>query len=192
MRKLFALILALIMVLSFTGCNGGETEVKYAESPEVVIPEKGKITGDIYESSFAGIKFTKPENWVYATDDELSTLEAAEGVYYDMVAQNPVTGSQIAVMYDDLLITAGNIALTEEKYIESIAEGLSNTGLMIMDEEDVKIGDKTYKSVTVYGETEDISVTQQSIARKEGTKMISIAVVAFNDDSISDIMACFE
>ena len=109
-----------------------------------------------------------------------------------MVAQNPVTGSQIAVMYDDLLITAGNIALTEEKYIESIAEGLSNTGLMIMDEEDVKIGDKTYKSVTVYGETEDISVTQQSIARKEGTKMISIAVVAFNDDSISDIMACFE
>ena len=86
----------------------------------------------------------------------------------------------------------GNVTLSEEKYIESIAEGLSNTGLMIMDEADVKIGDKTYKSVTVYGETEDISVTQQSLARKEGAKMISIAVVAFNDDSISDIMACFE
>ena len=192
MKRIFALIFALVMVLSLAGCGAGNGEVKYAEAPEVVIPEKGKITDNVYENSFAGIKFNKPENWIYATEDELSTLEAAEGVYYDMVAQNPETGSQVAVMYDDLLLTVGNIAITEEKYIESIAEGLSNSGLMVMDEADVEIGGKTYKSVTVYGEAEDISVTQQSMARKEGAKMVSIAVVAFNEDSVEDIIEYFE
>lgn len=191
MRKLSALILALILVLSFTGC-GEKREVEYAKAPEASVPEKGTIEGNVYTGALSGLVFNKPEGWVYATDEEIASVEAPEGVFYDMMCQDPVTGSQVAVMYEELLITAGNIAVTADKYIEGIGEGLYNSGMEIYDEKDYELGGKTYKSVTVYGESEDISVMQCSLARKEGSKMISVVAVAFNGESVEDILNYFE
>ena len=53
MKRIFALIFALVMVLSLAGCGAESGEVKYAEAPEVVIPEKGKITDNVYENAQA-------------------------------------------------------------------------------------------------------------------------------------------
>ena len=76
MKRLSAVILTLAIAFTLVGCGKDSREVKYAESPSATIPEKGKITGDLYESAFADLTFTKPEGWEFATDEEKASLEA--------------------------------------------------------------------------------------------------------------------
>ena len=212
MKKLLALLLSFVMILSFAGCavfvkEGKETqgkeegnatqantseesgEVKYAKAPEASVPKKGKIEGNLYTSSLGNIVFEKPDNWEYATDEELASVQMGNGVYYDMACQDLETGSQIFVLYEELLLTKGVITSTADEYIKEISEGLYNSGLSIMSQDDKIIGENTYKSVTAYGEAEDFSVEQCSMAYKEGNTMVSIVVVALNDDSVEDILA---
>lgn len=191
MKKILSFMLAGVIAFSFAGCSREEGEVKYAEAPSASMPDKGVIDGDKYESTYANLKFVKPEGWVFATEEEIATIEAGDGVYYDMVCQNPETGSQVAVMFEETLLTLGNIAITEDKYIEAISEGLYNSGLDVISQEDKKIGEDNYKSVTVYGESEELTVMQTSLARKKGNTMISVIAVAFNDDVVDDILKCF-
>ncbi|MDO5478905.1 MAG: hypothetical protein Q4G23_07035 [Clostridia bacterium] len=191
MKRILALILVAVLAFAFAGCAEKSGEVKYAEAPETSMPEKGKITGDTYESTFADITFTKPEGWIFATDEEIAGIEAGDGIYYDMVCQNPDTGSQVAVMFEETLLTIGNVAITEDEYIKAISEGLYNSGLEVISQEDKKIGEENYKSVTVYGEAEELTVMQTSLARKKGNTMISVVAVAFNEDNIDDILKCF-
>lgn len=192
MKRLSAVILTLAIAFTLVGCGKDSREVKYAESPSATIPEKGKITGDLYESAFADLTFTKPEGWEFATDEEKASLEAGEGMYYDMLCQDPETGSQVAVIFEEVLLTVGNIAITEDEYIEAISEGLYNSGLEVLSQEDKEVGENTYKTVTVYGESEELTVMQTSMARKVGNTMISVIAVAFNDDNIYDILDYFE
>ncbi len=190
MKKILALVLCVVVCLSVSGC-GEKKEVQYAKAPEASVPAKGAWDGNVYTNSFSELTFEKPEGWISATDDELATLDVAEGVFYDMMCQDPETGSQVAIMHEELLLTTGSITITEDMYIESLSESFYNSGLEVISQEDVTIGENTYKSVMVYGEAEDISMTQYSIVRKVGNTMVSIMVVAFNDTDIEEIIAYF-
>ena len=64
MKKLTALLLAFVLVLSFAACGTED-----ADTPKEF--SRGVITGDVYESEYSGLRFTKPADWKYYTDDEL-------------------------------------------------------------------------------------------------------------------------
>ena len=188
MKKALALLLVLAVFAGFTGCGKTSGEVNYAKEPDFAIPERGKIEGNVYESEYSGIRFEKPDGWKYATNEELGSVDSGAGSTYEMLCQDPETGSHVAIIYEELLITAGNITVTEEEYIDAISENMYNSGLDIMNNGDMTIGGKGYKFVEVYGESEEISINQYSIARKAGNIMISVIITAFNDDSASDIL----
>ncbi len=61
MKKFFALIMAVLMILSFAACDADNVY--------------GNFVNDIiYENQFAGIGFNLPEDWDFYTDDELNKL----------------------------------------------------------------------------------------------------------------------
>ncbi len=189
MKKTLVLLLGLSLALMNAGCT--KREIQYAKEPDISIPEKGSWTDDIYRNDFANITFQKGGDWIKATEEELSKLQAPEGVYYDFVCQHEKSGSQITVMTEELLLTEGTITITEEEYIEKLSEAFASSGMEIIATEDIRLGEEVYKSVTVYGESENFKVTQCSAVRKKGSVMISVIFTAFNDDEISDMLGFF-
>lgn len=206
MKRIFALILVLIMSVSLMGCGEKHKEIQIsdkfpvAKAPVKTVYEAGKIVGNVYEGSF-GIKFEKPENWEYLTDEEIKMIPTQEGVHYDLGCQNAESGSNVFVMYEDLIAVAGNATISEEQYINVITQGLVGNGFWVTDSGKANIGGKEFQYVTAMidnsdspeiEESEVISIEQSSYIRKEGEVMISVIAMAFNEDNTEDIMKNFE
>ena len=88
MKKLFAIFLALITLLSLAACGGNDAEVDTdADSDNNIITEeatvqeeedstsaaitRGEISGDKYVNEFIGVTFEKPSDWIFLSDDEI-------------------------------------------------------------------------------------------------------------------------
>jgi len=107
---------------------------------------RGTISGSAYSSTFAGITFTAPEGWVFASDEELAELmdmstdalsdagmEFSEDalkkqVLYDMQAKNPVSGANVLLLYENLALT-GNTGISETKYLETTIKQLKDADI---------------------------------------------------------------
>ncbi len=104
MKKILALLLAVIMAASFVGCketddtkpSGGTTEGTTEDTAEGTTEgttedttedttegtteepsegiSRGTIEGAVYKNEFLGFEFTKPSSWVYSTDEEIAAL----------------------------------------------------------------------------------------------------------------------
>ncbi len=110
MKKFFALLLALAMVLSLAACGGSAEEkkdepdgpssapssatddiqpVEPQESDDVVdtsVFTMGEISGKTYENPFFNIAFELPDSdWTFATDEEIAEVA---GVTVDMLGED--------------------------------------------------------------------------------------------------------
>ena len=93
MKKLIALLLALIMVLSFAACSKGEPapdnsgnessqneesssegESESKSNEEKLDHIRGSVDGLTYTNTAAEITFAAPEGWVFFNDDEIAAL----------------------------------------------------------------------------------------------------------------------
>ncbi len=189
MKKTLSILILICMLFSLAAC--GKKEVQYAKEPESSIPEKGHWTDNVFKSDYADLTFEMPEGWISAKDDELLKLQT-EGIYYDFMCQKEETGSQVALMFEELLLTEGSIAITEDEYIEMLSDSFSYSGMQVVETKDITLGKENYKAITVYGEADDFSVTQCSMVRKKGNTMISVIVTALNDDNIEDTLKFFK
>lgn len=140
MKKLTALFLAFVLVLSFAACGTEDTDTSREFG-------RGVITGDVYESAFSGIRFTKPAEWKYYTDEELaatmnvsadalnnSFLETVASLttVYDMMVIDQSTGTNVSVAYENLMLSA-NADMTCEEYLEAMKAQLSAIDTMKME-----------------------------------------------------------
>ena len=88
MKKVFCIILSMLMLLSLFGCTGntdpedirgevsGTTEGTQEEKPEFSL---GDTTGSTYTNDFLGISCTLPEGWVFYTDEQMKELNNLVG-----------------------------------------------------------------------------------------------------------------
>ena len=93
MKKLIALLLALVMVLSFAACSKGEPapdnsgnkssqneesssegESESKSNEEKLDHIRGSVDGLTYTNTAAEITFAAPEGWVFFNDDEIAAL----------------------------------------------------------------------------------------------------------------------
>lgn len=167
MKKFLAILLALVMLVSFAACSAEEAVKDLAEISNKKIT-RGTIDGNVYSSEYAQFTFTKPDDWNYSTDEELAALInsssdmisassfektlADAGSVYDMMAKDDVTGSNIMVMFENLTVTNAGRSVTAEEYLDILKENLAgqttDMTYNFMAQEDVTIGGNEYLKAT--------------------------------------------
>ena len=199
MKKIFALLLAMLMVVTLVACNIGGAA-----------PSRGEIDGRVYKNEFLGIEFTRPSSWRYYSDEEIASamnvavdslksenikksLEINPAIF-DMMVVDASTGTNINVVYENLKkVFSSNVSM--EKYVEQLKKNVKSEGMNVTfsDElEKVKLGDteftKCVSTVRAYG----VTMTQVYYLKKIDGYMTSVIVTIVNGYSISDIEAMFK
>ena len=108
----------------------------------VVVPLRGEWNNGVYTSDYLGLRFTLPEGWVAATDDEIAAnmglaadfiddigagLEMPEDMdlLIDMMARSEETGANVQVIFERL---PGRGRITEADYIEEVVRQMELLG----------------------------------------------------------------
>lgn len=202
MKKLLLLVLTICMLGTLAGCKSEDKEKTLS---------RGTIEGDVYTSEFAGITFTKPESWVYSTDEEIAQVmnvglevmdrtefeqKAAElTTVYDMMVKDVLWGNNVSVGFENLQLSqASNI--TVEQYIDTVktlmVQQASVMNYEFGDTAEVKLGEQTYTRLPATGSYSGISFEQYMYLRKEGVYMVVITVSVFDGTEVSTFEAMFQ
>ena len=203
MKKLIAMLLAIITVVMLAGCN----VVNKTDDVEIT---RGKIEGNVYKSETMNLQFTKPESWVYSTDEEIASAmnlgadllgdkfkDALKNntSIYDMMVVDTITRSNINVGYENLSKTLST-NITEKQYIEATKEQLSKLSTMkvefVGDIETVKLGANDYTRAVCKTTTSGITMTQVYYARKIGGYMNFVIVTIVDGYTVAGVEAMFK
>ena len=215
MKKLIkstALILTGVLILAGCGTNT-ETQENLGGQSAPKEFTRGEWTENVYTSEFAEIKYEMPEAWVYATDEEIKEvidqgvdlinesgdlaipkdyLEQKE--IYDMIAQNPATGSNVQVMFENMKMVVGGAQIDENAYIEITKELLNSSGIAEYNFSDVykiNVGNNEYAVVDLDYELWGISIKQRYCTRKIEDFMTAIIITDVSGGDIDEIMSGF-
>ena len=226
MKKIICFMLATVMALMLVGCsftailpdgdaNKNDSEVdipvgdKNAADESKKTVSRGTFEGDVYKNDYLGFEFTKPESWMYYTDEEIAAVfnMSAEQMgeqfekalennvsLYDMMVVDMTTGTNINVGYENLVKTlATNI--TEAQYIEAMKKQLATVAGMTVEfpeeSETAKLGDNEYTKCVCTTTVSGATMTQVYYLRKVDTYMASIIVTIVGGYTVEDIEAMF-
>lgn len=214
MKKLTAMLLVLVMMLSLCAC--GEKNVSGTVSPQEEQTEVdfqlGVTTGGKYESTFLGIGCSLDDSWSFASQEELAQMIGATAemfdneeyaeqmkntdMFYDMAAAADDGLVNINIIIQNMGLLYG-MALSEEKYIEISQEGLeeqlSSAGFTL---EGAEAGTVTFAGQERSGL--HITCTYQGIAYycqqvyiKQGNYMSVITLASFFEDDTDSMLDYF-
>lgn len=214
MKKVIALVLVVMMAFSCTGCadfmKGFEAGMKEAAAEANKEVSRGVINENVYSSEYSGLTFTKPDSWVYSTDEEIADLmgvaiddmtDASEfskavaemSSIYDMMVVDNYTGNNISIMYENLKISNGS-DMTENAYIDALKEQLAvnNMGYEIQENADtVSLSGNTYQRMTTAISYEGIQMQQYYYVRNINSFMNVVIVTIVDGTPVADIEAMF-
>ncbi len=217
MKKLLALFLCAVVLLSCTGCaafmegfqEGLNSALQDAANQANKDIARGTIDGNVYTNDSAGLTFTKPDSWVYSTDEEIAeVMEVGADVIdaesfaatlgqmatvYDMMVIDPTTGTNINIMYENLMLTNGG-AMTAEAYADVLKNqfnAITEMSYTVSTAETVSLGGEDWLRMTAAVDYSGISMTQAYYLRANGTVMIAVVVTVVGDTELSTIEAMF-
>ena len=106
---------------------------------------RGTWSGSTFTNTNTGVTVTVPDTWLMASDDDLAqnclsvdgatftawTEEdfAAQQIIPDAMAQDPATGNNFSVQYENLAVATGGTSVDANKYLEIAKAQLANTGI---------------------------------------------------------------
>jgi hypothetical protein len=190
-----------------------ETTPKASAPAESIAPaglDRGTWTGKVYTNDFAKIKFTLPEGWVAATDEEIAALmgqasdlftdkqkwliESAKlTTIYDMMVQDPETMNNISVMFENLSLSPGGTKVTEKAYLDMVTSQLASLETMTYTFDEpykTKVNGVDYD--TVRASEAEIGITQYYMVRRQDNYMVALIITVVGDTKIDDILANFK
>ena len=199
-RVVLASLLAVITLISLVGCGGLQMQKKTTF-------ERGKIEGNVYHSEFAALTFTKPESWVFNTDEEIAQLlgigldAMTDGEKFDasdlastidFQAQDPATGSNVNRTVEKL--DAVNALITSiDQYVDFFRDTLKTQfdGFepTFGDTTEVTIGGNAYKRITADVNVGGVSMTQVYLLRKIERYIVCVTCTAVNGTELSSLEA---
>ena len=170
---------------------------------------RGTFNGDVYESAYSGLKFSKPESWVYYTDEEMAAVlnlgveylgdkfaEAAETItsVYDMMVVDSLTGTNLSVGYENLNLSFLS-NLTEKQYIEAVKAQfatITTMDVVFSDEtETVSLSGNDYLRSICTVTSNGVTMTQIYYLRNIDGYMNFIIVTLVDGYEVADIEAMF-
>lgn len=165
MKKKLSFILAIAMLCTFTSCGSKNEEKSSSSESSSSISEDldssseadessnatdkgtgsienfefGTVENGVYSSNFNGLKFTAPEGFEFASEEEILSMVnlgtdviagdnadlykkvAALTTVYDMLAQNASTGENVTIMYENIAAYGFDVsAFTMDDYVEAM------------------------------------------------------------------------
>ena len=198
MKKLIALFLALIMLLSFAGCS----EEEKTENKEIV-PERGTVSEGVYENETFGVSFEFGEGWYILSDEEIATAMgvAAEEIYgegaeitgdniYDFYGVKNETNATVSINYEDL----GTIGTMTDAnyYLETVMTNLiangADSGIVDAIISNVTLGEKEVPCLHIVFEFGGNKIYQKLIVSQTGTWMSTVTVASLSEDELSELV----
>ena len=210
MKKILSLLLVLTMVFLLFGCSSDSTSKETGESEKAEI-SRGTIEGSIYKNDYLGFQFTRPDSWVYSTDEEIAAAmnlaidnilgdnfkEALENnpVIYDMMVVDTLTRTNMQIMYENLKKSLST-NITIEQYVDALKQqfsGIPGMTVTFLDTlEKVKIGETEFTKCVCNTETNGVAMTQVFYLHKLDGYMASVIVTIRSGYTIADIEAMFQ
>ena len=195
MKKLLTLVLATCMLFCLVSCS-------------VEKVQRGTIDGNVYKSEYSGITFTKPDGWVFSTDEEIAeimnigsdmldkskfeTAVAEIATTYDMMVNDPISGSSVSISYENLAVT-NNEDKTLEEYVDVVLNQLKNQTVIeykFSDPESFSLCGESYTRVITTASYSGVEMTQAYYMRKIEDIVVGVIITAVNTE-LSEIEAMF-
>lgn len=195
MKKFIALALSVLCLAAFCSCG---KSIKF---------EHGVIDGDTYTNKSLDVKFTKPSDWTFKTDEEIAQImnisieeymKSGEMMDSDKLAQatefmaaDNSTGNNV-----NMAVAKVAKSLTIEKYIESFKKQVTEqlTANMTVNFDDgqseVDLGGNKYIHLSSVVKVSSIEMHQHYYIRKVGNYMLVITAtgVTTSDSSFFEKM----
>ena len=198
MKKFLALLLAVVMLTALFGCSTGAKI------------SRGTIEGDVYQSEYLGLKFTKPSSWVFSTDEEIAAAMnfAAENLLdenfkkalennptvYDMMVVDMKTRTNINIGFENLKKTLSS-NITVEQYVDALKDQLAGVSGMTVSFRDgletVKLGKTEFTKCVCDTTASGVKMTQVYYLRKVDGYMTFVIVTITSGYTVADIEAMF-
>ena len=231
MKKTLSLLLAVLMMLAvLVACDtttpstgDSTTEAPTTEAPTTTEEQtteaelakddisKGSREGNVYKNEFLGFEFTKPDSWVFSTDEEIAAAmnlavdqilgdnfkEALKKnpAIYDMMVVDSITRTNINVVYENLQLSFSS-NITEAQYIDAVKAQLANiSGMEVTFSETlekVNLGKTEFTKCVCETKTNGVSMTQVFYLRNIDGYMACVIVTIASGYTVADIEAMFK
>ena len=220
MKKIIAVLLAVLMIVSLSACGKTPTEddVRGEQTKNESTPQNsevefslGTVEGPVYENRFIGLGCRLKEGWTFYSDEQIRELNnvatelAGEefedlmknaDLIHDMYATSSDQMSNINVNLEKaqmLQLAAIDLASNFENAFAILEQSFSNMGYTNISHEvgTITIDNKEFTSLSVTGEINGVKMYQKQIAVKCYGYLANIAVTTFNEDTTDDIYADF-
>lgn len=190
-------------------------EPQPTEAPQAAVPEEGlAILGEwsedhVYTNEVFGLQYTLPENWVYAsqeeilamsqitlesgllTDREAAALGSAQTLFI-MMAQAPLTGSNVLMLAENMAGLPGASMMDEELYAQLSAASLTQSErgevqIEVGETSWVKIDSMDFLALPIQMTYGDLTVQQMTYIRRVGDRMLSIGITSMDGTSVDEM-----
>jgi len=201
MKKILCALLAVLMMMSIVGCS--------TESAKF---DAGKVVGNVYTNEYAGLTFTAPDGWTFASDEEIADLmgismdlvtenEAAQKIaelttVYGMMAKSADQLSNVQVVFENTALSGSK--LSAEEYVEIIASQLDTVyddfgaTYEASDIRTIKIGANEYIYMDIFVDLGGVVLEQGYACRKVDSKyMANIVITAYEEGGAAALLECF-
>lgn len=227
MKKILAILMALAMLFSFAACGEEDNDekkkdkkpketqsVEIDENEDINITEKpvekklskGVISGNTYTNEFSDISFTKPTDWTFASDEQLSAtvgqslelfdMDIDEAIlkntsYYDAMAVSP-SGENVIFAFENLKAT-NSVNITIEEYFVNFKKMSEETGITLSfgSLKKDKLCGKSFYSSVASAQVNGSSVYQKYYMTIEGEIVILVSVTVKDANGFDKIEAMF-
>ena len=203
MKKLFAVILVVALLLSLAAC-GKKDEPKKEFSRGVI--------ESTYENEFLGLGVTLDENWEFYTDEQIAALYGVTTemlgddfeeylknatVIYDMHVANKVDASNMNVNFEKLSalgdVQTANMEVFVSSIMPTVVNSLETIGCTDVSYElcDITIGDKTFEGAKTKATLSGLQLYQTVVCIKCDGYIANISVTSYLEDTTDSIISCF-
>lgn len=220
MKKLFALLLVLVTLLSFAACGTDDDDIRGDQtgspsSSATVSSDAafsaGATSGLTYESKFIGIGCKLNDEWTFYSDEQIRELNNATAdlagdeykellenatVIYDMFASHSNQVDNINVNLEKvnpLTLATLDLEKNFEGMFSTMEDTLENIGYTNVqcETDTVKIDGKDFACMNIVSEISGLKMYQTSIAIKCNGYLASITISTFGENKVSDILENF-
>ncbi len=129
----------------------------------------------------------------FFTDEQKWLIESAKLTsIYDMMVQDPMTMTNVAVLFENLSVSGG-LNVTEEDYLEIATAQLSAMETLDYTFEgpsEATVNGVSYDTIMAYEENSDI--TQYYMVRRQDNYMVVLLITLTGNTEIGDLLTYFK